>query len=93
MLVVGVDCPAWGAWAVCILGWVECPEWVAWVWMVVRLLCLWLGTTGLRWLVALPITEPRIFRDELLHWEMAKAVVAHQPFLLFGQPVETPAVL
>ena len=61
--------------------------------MAVRLLCLWLGTTGLRWLIALPITEPRIFRDELLHWEMAKAVVAHQPFLLFGQPVDTPAVL
>jgi len=59
----------------------------------IRLLWLWLGLTGVRWLAALPITEPRIFRDELLHWEMAKAVVAHQPFLLFGQPVDTPAVL
>jgi dolichyl-phosphate-mannose-protein mannosyltransferase len=61
--------------------------------IAVRLLCLWLGCTSLRWLIALPITEPRIFRDELLHWEMAKAVVAHQPFVLFGQPVDTPAVL
>ena len=26
--------------------------------IAVRLLCLWLGCTGLRWLIALPITEP-----------------------------------
>ena len=58
-----------------------------------RVLWLWLGVMAVRWLAALPITEPRIFRDELLHWEMAKAFIAHQPFLLFGQPVDTPAVL
>jgi len=58
-----------------------------------RLAGLWGILTALRWLAALPITEPRIFRDELLHWQMAKAFAAHQPFLFMGQPVDSPAVL
>src|SRR6185437_9188496 len=58
-----------------------------------RLAGLWAILTALRWLAALPITEPRIFRDELLHWQMAKAFAAHQPFLFMGHPVDSPAVL
>jgi hypothetical protein len=58
-----------------------------------RLAGLWVILTALRWLAALPITEPRIFRDELLHWQMAKAFAAHQPFLFMGHPVDSPAVL
>jgi hypothetical protein len=48
---------------------------------------------GLRWLAALPITEPRIFRDELLYWQMAKAFAVHQPFLFFSQLIDYPAIL
>ena len=58
-----------------------------------RIAALWAILTALRWLAALPITEPRIFRDELLHWQMAKAFAAHHPFLFMGQPVDSPAVL
>ncbi|HLQ23681.1 MAG TPA: hypothetical protein VK132_10770 [Gemmatimonadales bacterium] len=58
-----------------------------------RLVGLWGVITALRWLAALPITEPRIFRDELLHWEMAKAFAAHQPFVFFGHPIDYPAFL
>jgi hypothetical protein len=57
------------------------------------LVALWAGLTLVRWLAALPITEPRIFQDELLHWQMAKEIARHQPFLLFGRSVDTPAVL
>ncbi len=58
-----------------------------------RLAGLWALLTGLRWLAALPITEPRIFRDELLHWQMAKAFALHQPFRFFGHPIDYPAIL
>src|SRR6185437_5419678 len=58
-----------------------------------RLAGVWAILTALRWLAALPITEPRIFRDELLHWQMAKAFTAHHPFLFMGHPVDSPAVL
>lgn len=54
---------------------------------------LWAILTALRWLAALPIGEPRIFRDELLHWQMAKAFAAHQPFLFIGQAIDYPAFL
>ncbi|HZE75286.1 MAG TPA: glycosyltransferase family 39 protein [Gemmatimonadales bacterium] len=54
---------------------------------------LWAVLTALRWLAALPIAEPRIFRDELLHWQMAKAFAAHQPFLFIGQAIDYPAFL
>lgn len=58
-----------------------------------RLTILWAALAGLRWIAALPIVEPRIFRDELLHWQLAKAIAAHQPFTFFGQPLDYPAVL
>jgi len=58
-----------------------------------RLVGLWAILTALRWLAALPIAEPRIFRDELLHWQMAKAFAAHQPFLFIGQTIDYPAFL
>jgi hypothetical protein len=41
----------------------------------------------------LPVVQPRIFRDELLHWQLARSFVTHQPFLVSGQVVDYPAVL
>ncbi|HET7601307.1 MAG TPA: glycosyltransferase family 39 protein [Gemmatimonadales bacterium] len=58
-----------------------------------RLVWLWAALTAARWLAAWPITEPRIFRDELLHWQMAKAYAFHQPVVLFGEAIHYPAVL
>ena len=61
---------------------------------LVRLIGLWAALTGVRWLAALPITEPRIFQDELLHWQLAKAFALHEPFVLFGHSIrDYPAVL
>jgi len=54
---------------------------------------LWLGLSVLRWLAALPVAQPRIFRDELLHWQLARSFVTHRPFLVSGQVVDYPAVL
>jgi hypothetical protein len=54
---------------------------------------LWLGLAALRWLAALPVVQPRIFRDELLHWQLARSFVTHRPFLVSGQVVDYPAVL
>ena len=54
---------------------------------------LWLGLALLRWLAALRVTQPRIFRDELLHWQLAQSFVTHRPFLVSGKAVDYPAVL
>jgi hypothetical protein len=54
---------------------------------------LWLGLAAVRWLAALPVVQPRIFRDELLHWQLARSFVTHRPFLVSGQVVDYPAVL
>ena len=54
---------------------------------------LWLVLAALRWLAALPVVQPRIFRDELLHWQLARSFVTHRPFLVSGQVVDYPAVL
>ena len=58
-----------------------------------QLLGLWIGMAALRWLVALPVRQPRIFRDELLHWQLAQSFVTHRPFLVSGEAVDYPAVL
>ncbi|HEX5387997.1 MAG TPA: glycosyltransferase family 39 protein [Gemmatimonadales bacterium] len=58
-----------------------------------RLVGLWALSSAARWLAAMPIVEPRIFRDELIHWQMARAFAFHEPFVLFGQVVHYPAVL
>lgn len=61
---------------------------------LVALLGLWGALAGIRWLAALPITEPRIFRDELLHWQLAQAFAHREPFTLFGESLrDYPAVL
>jgi hypothetical protein len=54
---------------------------------------LWLVLAALRWLAALPVRQPRIFRDELLHWQLAQSFVTHRPFLVSGEAVDYPAVL
>ena len=54
---------------------------------------LWLGLAVVRWLAALPVVQPRIFRDELLHWQLARSFVTHRPFLVSGEVVDYPAVL
>lgn len=54
---------------------------------------LWLVLALLRWLAALRVTQPRIFRDELLHWQLAQSFVTHRPFLVSGEAVDYPAVL
>ena len=54
---------------------------------------LWLVLAAARWLAALPVVQPRIFRDELLHWQLARSFVTHKPFLISGQVVDYPAVL
>ena len=58
-----------------------------------QLFGLWLGIAVLRWLAALPVRQPRIFRDELLHWQLAQSFVSHRPFLVAGEVVDYPAVL
>jgi hypothetical protein len=58
-----------------------------------QLVALWLGLAALRWLAALPVNQPRIFRDEVLHWQLARSFVTHRPFLVSGQVVDYPAVL
>jgi hypothetical protein len=58
-----------------------------------QLFGLWLVLAALRWLAALPVRQPRIFRDELLHWQLAQSFVTHQPFLVSGEAVDYPAVL
>ena len=57
------------------------------------MLGLWLVLAALRWLAALPVRQPRIFRDELLHWQLAQSYVSHRPFLVSGEVVDYPAVL
>ena len=59
----------------------------------VQLSGLWLVLAALRWIAALPIVQPRIFRDEVLHWQLARSFVTHQPFLVSGEVVDYPAVL
>ena len=59
----------------------------------VQVVALWLGLAAARWLAALPVVQPRIFRDELLHWQLARSFVTHRPFLVSGQVVDYPAVL
>ncbi len=54
---------------------------------------LWLVLATLRWLAALPVRQPRIFRDELLHWQLAQSFVTHRPFLVSGEVVDYPALL
>ena len=58
-----------------------------------QLFGLWLVMAALRWLAALPVRQPRIFRDELLHWQLAQSFVTHRPFLVAGEAVDYPAVL
>jgi hypothetical protein len=58
-----------------------------------QLFGLWLVLAALRWLAALPVRQPRIFRDELLHWQLAQSFVTHRPFLVSGEVVDYPAVL
>ena len=48
---------------------------------------------ALRWLAALPVVQPRIFRDEVLHWQLARSFVTHRPFLVSGEVVDYPALL
>jgi len=59
----------------------------------VQLSGLWLVLAALRWIAALPIVQPRIFRDEVLHWQLARSFVTHKPFLVSGEVVDYPAVL
>jgi hypothetical protein len=54
---------------------------------------VWLLLATLRMLAALPITQPRIFRDELLHWQLARSLATGTRLLAFGQPVDYPAML
>jgi hypothetical protein len=58
-----------------------------------QLFGLWLVLAALRWLAALPVRQPRIFRDELLHWQLAQSFVTHRPFLVSGEAVDYPAIL
>jgi hypothetical protein len=58
-----------------------------------QLFGLWLGLAALRWLAALPVRQPRIFRDELLHWQLAQSFVTHRSFLVSGEAVDYPALL
>jgi hypothetical protein len=58
-----------------------------------QLFGLWLVLAVLRWLAALPVRQPRIFRDELLHWQLAQSFVTRRPFLVSGEVVDYPAVL
>jgi hypothetical protein len=58
-----------------------------------QLFGVWLGLAALRWLAALPVRQPRIFRDELLHWQLARSFVTHRPFLVSGEAVDYPAIL
>jgi hypothetical protein len=58
-----------------------------------QLFGLWLVLAALRWLAALPVRQPRIFRDELLHWQLAQSFVTHRPFLVAGEAVDYPAIL
>jgi hypothetical protein len=54
---------------------------------------LWALLAGLGLLAALSITAPRIFRDEVLHWQMARVFAAHEPLLFFGKAIDYLAVL
>jgi len=58
-----------------------------------QVVTVWLVLAALRWLAALPVRQPRIFRDELLHWQLAQSFVTHRPFLVSGEAVDYPAVL
>jgi hypothetical protein len=57
----------------------------------VHVVGLWFVLAILRWLAALPVRQPRIFRDELLHWQLAQSFVTHRPFLVSGEVVDYPA--
>jgi hypothetical protein len=54
---------------------------------------LWLVLAAIRWIAALPVRQPRIFRDEVVHWQLAQSFVTHRPFLVSGEVVDYPAVL
>jgi hypothetical protein len=54
---------------------------------------VWLALAMLRWLAALPLNQPRIFRDELLHWQLARSFALGKAFLVSGQAADYPAVL
>jgi hypothetical protein len=58
-----------------------------------QLTAVWLAIAALRWLAALPLNQPRIFRDELLHWQLARSFALGKAFLVSGQVVDYPAVL
>ncbi|HET9797435.1 MAG TPA: hypothetical protein VFP90_05585, partial [Gemmatimonadaceae bacterium] len=58
-----------------------------------QLTVVWLVIATLRWLAALPLNQPRIFRDELLHWQLARSFALGKAFLVSGQVVDYPAVL
>ena len=58
-----------------------------------QLTVVWLVIATLRWLAALPLHQPRIFRDELLHWQLARSFALGKAFLVSGQVVDYPAVL
>ena len=58
-----------------------------------QLLGVWLVLAALRWIAALPVRQPRIFRDEVVHWQLAQSFVSHRPFLVSGEVVDYPAVL
>ncbi|HEX7980848.1 MAG TPA: hypothetical protein VF461_19740 [Gemmatimonadaceae bacterium] len=44
-----------------------------------QVVALWLALAAVRWLAALPVVQPRIFRDELLHWQLARSFVTLRP--------------
>jgi hypothetical protein len=58
-----------------------------------QLTTVWLVLAALRWLAALPLDQPRIFRDELLHWQLARSFALGEAFLVSGQAAGYPAVL
>ena len=58
-----------------------------------QLFGLWIALAVVRLLAALPVREPRIFRDELLHWQLAQSFVSHRPFMVSGEVVDYPAIL
>jgi hypothetical protein len=58
-----------------------------------QLFALWFGLAAVRWIAAFFVRQPRIFRDELLHWQFAQSFVSHRPFVVGGEAVDYPAML
>ena len=54
---------------------------------------LWVVLSVLRWLAALPINQPRIFRDEFVHWTLGRSFAFHIPFTLSRERIDYPAVV